>query len=114
MASVGKSELDITKRASNQPHDTISLSADDKAQLAKMVVQDREPLQVLKNTIIIYNFFSTEIHSEEEKKSESESDETRLKRAIIEAELKQFYECGKMLEHLTLLNDVLSILASSG
>lgn len=36
-----------------------------------MVVQDKEALQVLKNTIVIYNFFNTEIatiNAEEEKK----------------------------------------------
>jgi len=82
-----------------------------------MIVQDKEALQVLKNTVTIYNFFQTEISlvkAEEEKKEEgkeakTDSEETR-NRAAIEAELKQFYGSHKMLEHMTLINDVLSIL----
>ena len=38
-----------------------------------MIVQDKEALQVLKNTVTIYNFFTTEIaliNAEEEKKGE--------------------------------------------
>ena len=80
-----------------------------------MIVQDKEALQVLKNTVTIYNFFTTEIaliNAEEEKKGEEQKTnlEETLDRAAIEAELKQFYGSQKMLEHMTLINDVLNIL----
>ena len=57
---------------------------------------------MLKNTVVIYNFFSTEIamiNAEEEKKEadKKESEETKAKRAAISAELKQFYENTKMM-----------------
>jgi len=69
VGSTGKDELDIAKRQSQQ-EDALKMTADDKAELAKMIVQDAEALQVLKNTVIIYNFFSTEVKTEEDKKED--------------------------------------------
>lgn len=47
------------------------MSSEDKEELQKMIVQDKDTLQVLKNTLTVYNYFCTEIATskvEEEKK----------------------------------------------
>ena len=71
---------------------------------------------MLKNTLTVYNQFGTEIvaiRAEEEKKSEEEKSKGNSANAClpaIESQLHDFYKNPSMVEHMSLVNEVLSIL----
>mmetsp|Transcript_37414 Transcript_37414/g.45579 ORF Transcript_37414/g.45579 Transcript_37414/m.45579 type:complete len:255 (-) Transcript_37414:1244-2008(-) len=104
----------IRRVSSVPPEEALTLNADEKTELEKMLLQDKVALQVLKNTLVVYNIFHHEIQevkTEEEKKGDSSE-----KLATIEAigvELSSFYSDPRMLEHMDLVNDVLAILKRS-
>ena len=79
-----------------------------------MIVQDKDALQVLKNTIVVYNFFSTEVATikaeEEKKQADGQEEQKESLITVIEGELDQFYNSEFMVDHMRHLNDVLLIL----
>ena len=94
--------------------DQIKLNASDKGELEKMLNGDKGSLQVLRNTLVVYNIFVHEIEevkAEEEKKEESEEHTTKMATiSAISQELTDFYGDRRMLEHTDLVNEVLAIL----
>lgn len=79
-----------------------------------MLNGDKSSLQILRNTLVVYNIFFHEIEevkAEEDKKEESEERTTKMATiSAISKELNDFYGDMRMLEHTGLVNDVLTIL----
>ena len=110
-------DRDVSKRQSMGDNTVpLTLAAEEKLELEKMIVQDKEALQVLRNTLTVYNQFRAEIatlRAEEEKKETGKNLEMLATATEIEAELNKFYSGTPMVEHMNLVNDVLAILKGS-